>query len=241
MAEKGLLKGAKNKSCFSPKWGSYVRNGNLENKHSNLWGLLKVKIKPSGKLGKTPSCRKLSTFHGSVLFRMSSFWLTLILLLKVSKHETESLGNNKQQKWEAQASACYTCLPATLTFMNIQLQCGLKIKGPSEKWGWRSSPPGTKVRPKQACQTETFESQKSVSIKSRRNAKGKRQAFREYQGEGGAECFMVLGKSPKMANRVPSHVSIEVNNLSLNLRREMGVGRGGNGSCKRLWNLQLLC
>lgn len=35
------------------------------------------------------------------------------------------------------------------------------------------------------------------------------------------ECPVVLGKSHKMANRVPSYVSVDVNDLSLNIRREM--------------------
>lgn len=88
----------------------------------------------------------------------------------------------------------------------------------------------------QACQTESFESRKPVSVQSRRSSEGRKQAFRECQAEEGAERLVVLGKSHKPAHRVPSHLSAGANDLSLSIRWEMGVGRGGG--CKRPWTLQ---
>lgn len=198
----------------------------MENKHSNLWGLLKVEIKPSRKLGKTPSRRKLSAFPVSVLFRVSSFWLSLILLLKVSKHETGSLGNNKQQNERpglppATPASQQHQRPLTSSFsMDLKLKALLKSED--------GVPLCLEQRcvSKQACQTETFESRKSVSIKSRRNSEGRKQAFREYQGEEGAECPVVLGKSHKMANCVPQpHLRRR--------ERPFSQRKKGNGSEKR--------
>lgn len=133
--ERSLLQGARNDSYFSPKWGSYVRNGNLENKHSNLWWLLKGKIKHNQENLVKPHCKESYLLSlGSFVFRVLSFLVNLILLLKFSKHETGYLGNNKQQKREAQATSSYTCLPVTRNFAKEkQATSTLKlIKGSSE-------------------------------------------------------------------------------------------------------------
>lgn len=124
---------------FSPKWGSYVRNGNLENKHSNLWWLLKVKIKHNQENLVKPHCKESYLLSlGSFVFRVFSFLVNLILLLKFSKHETGYLGNNKQQKREAQATSSYTCLPVTRSFA--------KEKQATSTWIWNSLKALLKVR-----------------------------------------------------------------------------------------------
>lgn len=84
---------------FRPNEGHMLEMGTWKINTAIYGGFLKVEIKRNQENLVKPHCKESYLLSpGSFLFRVLSFLVSLILLLKFSKHEIGSLGNRTNTK-----------------------------------------------------------------------------------------------------------------------------------------------